>query len=450
MRADPLSAPILPTLLRMSAHNLVAMLLTALVSVAETAYVSRLGVAALAGMALVFPMVMLQQMLSAGAMGGGISAAVSRALGQRDTARAGVIAWHAVLICVALGMAFTLVFRVWGEAIFSALGGEGEALVQALAYADVAFCGSVAIWLTNALASVLRGCGDMKTSSRVLLLVSVLQTVCGGVFGLGLGPIPAAGMGGVAAGQVIAFAVGAIWLWRALQSHERGVRPAWFAAVQRIHLHDILRVGAVASISSVQTVLAIVILTHIVAGFGTEALAGYGIGTRLEFLLVPFTFAVGVSCVPLVGMALGAGQIERARRVAWTGAFLSAGVVGVLGILFALAPQIWIGLFTRVPAVSGHAEAYFQWVAPFFGLFAFGLCLYFASQGAGRLLAPVLAGTLRLLIVAAGGYLMLLHGASVQQLFALIGVAMLVYGVATGVGVYFTTWGDVPSQSPTR
>ncbi|NBQ86100.1 MAG: MATE family efflux transporter [Betaproteobacteria bacterium] len=434
------TAPILPTLLRMSAHNLVAMLLTALVSVAETAYVSGLGVSALAGMALVFPLVMLQQMLSAGAMGGGISAAVSRALGQRDTARAALVAWHAVLIALALGLGFTVLFLGWGRAIFSALGGEGEALDQALAYSNVAFSGSVLIWLTNALASVLRGCGDMKTSSRVLLAVSMLQILCGGVLGLGAGPIPSLGMGGVAAGQVIAFGFGTFWLWRAMQGAGRSFAPAWWTRAQWTHLRDILRVGAVASISSLQTVLTIVILTRIVAGFGTEALAGYGIGTRLEFLLVPITFAVGVSCVPMVGMALGAGLIERARRVAWSGAMLSAAAVGALGMLVALFPLAWIGLFTQVPEVTRIAEAYFHWVAPCFGLFAFGLCLYFASQGAGRLTGPVVAGTLRLLIVAVGGYLLLQQGAPVEQLFALIALAMLVYGVATGVSVYLTRW----------
>jgi len=427
-------------LLRMSAHNLVAMLLTALVSVAETAYVSRLGVAALAGMALVFPMVMLQQMLSAGAMGGGISASVSRALGQRDTARAASTAWHAVLVSATLGLAFTVVFLAGGRAIFGMLGGEVEALGQALAYADVAFSGSVLIWLTNALASVLRGCGDMKTSSRVLLGVALLQMVSGGVLGLGLGPIPSLGMAGVAAGQVLAFGLGAVWLWRALQGAGRSFMPAWWAPVQWAHFRDILRVGAVASISSLQTVLTILILTRIVAGFGTEALAGYGIGTRLEFLLVPITFAVGVSCVPMVGMALGAGLVERARRVAWVGALLSAAAVGALGLLVALFPDAWIGLFTRAPDVTQTARAYFQWVAPCFGLFAFGLCLYFASQGAGRLAGPVLAGTLRLAIVAAGGYVLLEQGASVESLFALIGLAMVVYGVATGVLVRWTRW----------
>ena len=102
------SAPILPTIWRLSLPNLLAMVATALVSVAETSYVGQLGTAALAGMALVFPMVMLQQMLSSGAMGGGISSAISRALGAGDDARANDLVLHAVVISLALGLLFTL------------------------------------------------------------------------------------------------------------------------------------------------------------------------------------------------------------------------------------------------------------------------------------------------------------------------------------------------------
>ena len=90
-------------------------------------------------------------------------------------------------------------------------------------------------------------------------------------------------------------------------------------ALTREMFFDILRVGALASFSPLQTVLTVLILTRLVAGFGTEALAGYGIGARLEFLLVPIAFAVGVACVPMVGMAIGARDVARARRVAWTG-----------------------------------------------------------------------------------------------------------------------------------
>ena len=435
------TSPILPTIWRLSLPNLVAMVATALVSVAETTYVGQLGTAALAGMALVFPMVMLQQMLSSGSMGGGISSAISRALGAGDEARANDLVLHAVLISLGLGLSFTVLIGGFGVALFALFGGQGEALQACLDYAHVAFAGSACLWVTNSLASALRGSGNMKTPSTVLLLVALAQIVLGGVLGLGWGPIPRGGMGGVALGQVIAFSLGGVYLaWHLLSGRGR-VRLNVRTSLRWDCFRDILRVGAIASVSSIQTVLTIVILTRMVASFGTEALAGYGIGTRLEFLLVPITFAIGVACVPMVGMAIGAGLVQRARQVAWTGAALSAVMVGSLGFLVSLFPDQWSRLFTDHPEVIAVAQSYFRWVAPAYPFFALGLCLYFASQGAGKLLGPVLAGTLRLVLVILGGLWLMHEHAPASSMFMLISVAMLLYGVCTALFVRYTPWG---------
>lgn len=438
---DLTSAPILPTIWRLSLPNMLAMLATALVSVAETVYVGVLGTAPLAGMALVFPLIMLQQMLSAGSMGGGIASAISRALGAGQQARADALVLHAVFISAVLGLCFSVLVLLWGRPLIALIGGREAALEEALAYAGVAFAGALAVWLLNALASSLRGAGDMKTPSATLLLVAGGQIVLGGGLGLGWGPLPRLGMAGIALGQVLAFALGAAYLYRHLRSGRARVRLRFSARLQRENFMDILKVGAVSSLSALQTVLTILIVTRIVAGFGTEALAGYGIGARLEFLLIPITFAIGVACLPLVGMALGAGRVQRARRVAWTGAGLAAAIVGGLGLLVALWPDAWSRLFTDEAQVIAHARSYFRWVAPAYGFFALGLCLYFAAQGAGKLLGPVLAGTLRLLLVAVGGWLLVQGGAPVWSMFALIGVAMLLYGLVTALAVYHVRWG---------
>ncbi len=435
------SAPILTSIWRLSLPNMSAMLAVAGVSIAETAYIGRLGMSQLAGIALVFPMIMLQQMLSSGAIGGGISAAISRAIGAGDKAKANALVLHAAVIGLGLGLITSLIFLLWGRDIFALIGGaRGAALDHAMDYANIAFSCAISVWLTNAFASALRGSGNMKTPASVLLWVAIGQICLGGILGLGLGPVPPFGMAGIAAGQALAFSAGALYLYRYLRRGQGGVWLAFSLDLKRDCFMDIVRVGAMAAISSVQTVATILILTRIVAEFGPEALAGYGIGTRLEFLLIPITFAIGMACVPLVGMAMGAGKVQRARQVAWTGAALAGTVVGVIGVLVALFPGSWSTLFTSNPAVLAVAGDYFSWTGPCYAFFGFGLCLYFASQGAGKLLGPVLAGTLRLVLVAGGGIVLLSQGASVASLFVLIGAAMLAYGVATGLAVYFVSW----------
>ena len=413
---------------------------SALVTIAETWYVGQLGLLPLAGMALVFPMVMLQQMLSAGSMGGGISSAISRALGANDTAKANALVLHATLIALGIGLFFTLIFLLFSRPIFTAIGGQGEALEHCLDYAHIAFLGAVSIWLTNSFASVLRGTGNMRTPSKVLLWVCVGQVALSGILGLGLGPIPSFGMAGVAAGTVTAYSASAIYLFFYLRSSRSLLNLSFTSPLSRGLFLDILKVGGMSSLSSLQTVAAIVIVTSLMSSFGPEALAAYGIGTRLEFLLVPITFAFGVACLPMVGMALGANLVQRAKQVAWSGALLSSALVGCIGLLVCFWPGIWTELFTSNPLVLSYTRLYFQWIGPCYGFFALGLCLYFSSQGAGKLLGPVLAGTFRLCLVAAGGIWLTHNNGTAAEMFSLIAAGMVGYGLLTALSVYKVSW----------
>ena len=437
-----LTSPILPTLLKLALPNNVAMVGTTLVAVAETSYIGRLGIEPLAGIALVFPFVMLTQMMSAGAMGGGVSSAISRALGAGDRDRAATLALHAALIGACGGIFFTVMMLLFGRQFFTLLGGRGRVLEQACDYSQVLFSGAIAIWLVNTLASVLRGTGDMRLPSATLIVAAVVQIVVGGSLGLGLFGLPQFGMRGVAAGQLTAFALGAIFLfWYLVSGRSRLTLNFGAFTFQRGMFIDILKVGAISCLSPLQSVLTVLIFTRIVAGFGTETLAGYGMGSRLEFLLIPIAFAFGVSSVPMVGMAVGAGLVTRARRVAWTAGAAAGLSVGLVGLIVAVRPSLWVSLFTADPGVTAAANAYFAWAGPAFGFFGMGTCLYFASQGAAKVVGPVLASTVRLAMVAVGGWWLASSAAPAWTLFALVGAAMTVFGLATAAAVGLTRWG---------
>lgn len=436
-----LTEPILPTLLRLALPNILALVAATLTGIAETSYIGILGTAPLAAMALVFPFVMLTQMFSSGAMGGGVSSAVARALGAGGQERAQALALHALAIGGIAGIVNALVFVYGGPAIYRLLGGRDEVLREAIAYSDVLFWGAILVWLCNSLMSVVRGTGNMRVPSTVILGICVVQIVLGGSLSLGLGPFPRLGMPGVAAGYLTAYGCGlGFLLWYFLAGRSR-VRIAWSGvSFSREMFFDILKVGAVACLSPLQSILTILIITGLIARFGTEALAGYGIGVRLEFLLIPIAFGVGVAAVPMVGMAIGAGQVERARRVAWTAGGVSGLGIGVLGIIIAFVPDLWAGLFTKDQAVLAVARHYLHIVGPVFGIFGAGLALYFASQGSGKVLGPVLATTLRLALVALVGALLVEGEAPLGGVFWLIGGAMLAYGFAVAGAIYVTSW----------
>ena len=331
---------------------------------------------------------------------------------------------------------------LFGRQFFMLLGGRDGVLEQALQYSQVLFSGAVSIWLVNTLASVLRGTGDMRLPSATLIGVAIVQIVVGGALGLGLAGLPQLGMRGVAAGQLIAFSLGAIFLaWILVSGRSRLTLDFRAFQFQRAMFLDILKVGAISCVAPLQSVLTILIFTKILAGYGTATLAGYGMGSRLEFLLTPITFAFGVASVPMVGMAIGAGMVARARRVAWTAGAASALTVGLIGLIVAIHPVLWVSMFTSDPDVTAAAYSYFAWAGPAFAFFGLGTCLYFASQGAAKVGGPVLAGTARLLLVAVGGWWLMSTGAPASALFALVGAAMVVFGLGVAASVWLTRWG---------
>src|SRR5438477_9048953 len=190
-----LEAPIPGTLLRLAAPNVVVITVQAAINVLEAVYVGWLGRDALAGIALVFPLVMLMQTMSAGGMGGGVASAVARALGGGRRAEADALVVHAVVIAVVMAAAFTLLLELGGPALYHAMGGEGAVLASATLYSRVLFGGALAYWLFNTLGSVIRGTGNMALPASVMVGSGCLYLALSPALILGWGPLPRLGIG---------------------------------------------------------------------------------------------------------------------------------------------------------------------------------------------------------------------------------------------------------------
>jgi putative MATE family efflux protein len=434
--------PILPTLLGLAWPNIIAFSAGTCVVIAETSYIGRLGVESLAAIALVFPCVMLTMTMSGGAMGGGVASAIARALGAGDKDRASALAAHALLIGICFGLTFMLGMLIFGPKLLQLLGGRGNVLAQAIAYTQIFFGGAVLPWLMNTMAGVLRGTGNMKLPSLLMLSSATCQIILGGTLGLGLGPIPSFGMRGVAAGSLTAYLISvSVMSWYLFSGHARVVPRIRGLRIQWAMLFDILKVGAIACFSPLQSVLTISIFTHLLAGFGTETLAGYGIGARLEFMLTSVSFAVGIASVPMIGMAIGAERIARARRIAWTAGTVSFVSVGLIGTFIAFFPDLWVSIFTHNPAVRAASQQYLSTAAPMYAFIGLASSMYFSSQGAAKVVGPVLAQSARLLFIAGGGWWLSTHHATAANFFELAAASMVVLGVLSCSSVILTRWG---------
>ena len=398
-----LHGPVLATILLLAAPNLLMMLAQAAANFLESYYVGLLGVDALAGAALVFPVVMLMQMMSAGGIGGGVSSAIARALGAGRHEQAEALALHAFVLAIAAGLLFTIAAIVGGPLLYSAMGGQGEALKAALTYSNVIFLGATFLWVANLMASVLRGTGNMALPAIVLTLGTLVLLVTSPVLIFGVGPIRGMGIAGAGLALVLYYVLATAILLFKLVRGTGGLKLCWHHRLLWAAFAHILGVGGWALINNLTTNLAVVVATTLVSPLGTHALAGFGLGIRLEYLQIPIVFGVGSGLVAMVGMNVGAGQWQRARKVAWTGALVAAVATEAVGLGAALFPHAWLGLFTQDADAIAIGVRYLQTVAPFYGLIGVGLSLYFASQGARRMHWPVAAGVLRVIVVVGIG-----------------------------------------------
>jgi putative MATE family efflux protein len=440
-----IEGPIAATLIRLAAPNTLVMLAQTSVGLVETYFVGKLGIDPLAGVALVFPIVMLMQMMSAGAMGGGISSAIARALGAGRRSDADALALHALVIALVFGITFTIALLIGGRWLYTAMGGSGASLAAALTYSGVIFAGAILVWLFNSLANVIRGTGNMAVPALVTCVGVVVLIPLSPCLIFGLGPLPRLGVAGGAVAVLIYYALGSIALAAYLRSGRSVIRLAFGGIRFRWSLfRDILRVGAVAALITVQTNLTIAIATGLVGTFSPAAIAGYGTGSRLEYLLIPLVFGLGGPLVAMVGTNIGADRPDRALRVAWIGAAIATGLCEFIGLGAAAAPRAWLSLFGSDPAMIDAGSRYLHAVGPVYGLFGLGMALYFASQGAGRLLWPLLANLARLVIAAGGGWLALRWTGNLSDVFIALAVALATFGLINAAAVAGGAWFDKP------
>jgi Na+-driven multidrug efflux pump len=196
----------------------------------------------------------------------------------------------------------------------------------------------------------------------------------------------------------------------------------------------------VGAISAAATNVTIGVTTTLVGGFGTAAIAGYGTASRVEYLLIPLIFGLGSPLVAIVGTCMGADLPARALRATWIGAALMVAITETIGLVAAAFPRAWLTIFDSDPAMVAAGTQYLHAVAPLYGFFGLGLILFFASQGAGKLLWPVLGNVARLTVAAFGGWLTLRWGGGLTQLFMAQGAALVIYGLINAGAVTGGAW----------
>lgn len=363
---------------------------------------------------------------------------MARAVGAGRGKDAEALVRNAIVLALVFGLLTTAAEAFGGRALFRAMGGSGAALGAASAYADLALgAGAVLIWVVNLLTAALRGAGDTMSVAVVTLLGVVVSVPLSPLLIFGLGPIPAFGV--VGAGVALLGYYAAALAFLLVYFHSRHCplrlrfRARWF---NRRLIGDVLAVGGLAALGAATPNLSVAVATAAVGAFGVDAIAGYGLATRLDFAMAPLLFGLGVGVMVFVGANVGAGRWRRAERAMWLGVLLGAGCAEVVGLAVATFPGVWLGLFTRDSATLAAGASYFRCVGPLYGVSAATMLVSFAAQGAGRALRPLIAGLVQLLVGSVGGLIAVTwFGADIGGLFLIValGVAVAFPIVATAV-----------------
>ena len=441
-----LTAPIGRSLLRLAGPTTALMVVQIFVAIAETWYVGRLGRDALAGLALVFPFMALMLNVANGGMGGGVASALARALGAGRTEDARALVLHALVVGLAIGLGFTVFALTLAPSVYGLMGGRGNALAQALALSNLWFAGAALAWVSSFFAALLRGSGDSATPARYGLLASLVYVLLSGVLALGGAGWSGFGIQGLAIASLVATTLALVLQARSLWRGRLGFMPRLTGIrLQGRLFGEILKVGIMGSLASITGNLTAILVTGLIGSFGTAALAGYGIGVRLEYMVAPLAFGIGTGLTTLVGVAAGAGDWRRANRVAWIGGLISFAAIGAIGWMVALLPEAWARLFTAEPQVIAASVAYITRVAPFYCMFGLGLTLYFASQGAGRMATPLVASLVRQGIVTVCSWLAVERlGLGLHGVFTALAAGMFVYGCLIAGPLFVRPWRSRP------
>jgi len=376
----------LAAVVRLAAPTTLVMAVSAVSNVVYTYFVSRLGVEAIGAVSLVFPVSLLAITAMGGGIGSGASSAVARALGAGRRSEAAALAGQALALAVAIGIGFGAAVQVAAPALFRLMGASGAVHASATRFARVLFGGAAITFLGGMFDSVMRGEGNVRVPALWSTTSLVLQMGCTPLFMFGLGW----GLTGAAlamlACQLIATVPRALWVLGG-----RGlVRPAF--RLPRFTLapaREILRVGVPAAVSTSVSNLGLMTLTAVVTRLGAADLAAYGLGTRLDFLLMSFGYGFGAAVLTLVGMAAGARRLDRVQAFVGRAAAITTVLLAVPGLLLCWRPALWLGLFTDDPGIHAVGAQYFRIIGPSYPFVGITMVIAFAFQGLGRATIPL-------------------------------------------------------------
>ena len=279
----------------------------------DTFFVSLLGTEALAAISFTFPVTFTLSSLAIG-LGIGVSAVVAKTLGKQQKEGARCHATAALLLSAVMIFSLAMLTLAFIDPLFTLLGAKPENLVLIRDYMVPWFLGCLPIIMPMIGNSVMRAAGDTKTPAKVMGLMAVINAILDPILIFGWGPIPAMHIQGAAIASVIAGLVSTTLVAYRLVITNKMIGWGYSLAELIDSWRQLLKIALPAAGANMMTPIASSVLTAIIAKYGSAAVAGFGVGTRLEAIAVMVILALSMSLPPFISQNFGAGLLSRVRQ----------------------------------------------------------------------------------------------------------------------------------------
>jgi len=362
--------------------------LESIFAVADIFWVSHLGPEAVAAVGLTESLLTVVYALAMG-LGIGATAVVARRIGEKDTEGAARAAAQALLLAIVVSVVLGVSGALLAPRLLTLMGASPSVVATGRGYATIMLGGEVAIIVLFVVNAIFRGAGDAAIAMRVLWLANIINIVLGPLLIFGVGPFPRLGVTGAAIATTFGRSVGAAYAVVRLFRHASRVPVA--RRHMRVDLavtRQILDLSGSATLQNLIGMASWIGLVRILAGYGSDALAGYTIAVRLIiFALLP-SWGLSNAAATMVGQSLGAKKPDRAETSVWRAGRYNAYFLTAVGLFFFAAAPIILRAFTSDPRVADYAVHCLRIVALGYPLYAYGMVLTQSFNGAGDTWTP--------------------------------------------------------------
>lgn len=367
---------------------IIEMFAESLFAIMDIFFVAHLGATAIAVVGITESMMFLVYSVAIG-VAIGATATVARRVGEKDADGAARAATHAIYLGVAASILLGLIGVIFAPDFLRLMGAEPEVIAEGTTFTRIMLGGNIVVMMLFLLNAIFRGAGDAAIAMRVLWLANIMNIILAPCFIFGLWIFPELGVTGAAVGTTIGRGIGALYAAYSLFGGNR--RITILAHHWRVEGERLWRLAKICGPGVFQFFVQTaswIGLVRVIAGFGTEAMAGYQIAIRVVmFALLP-SVGVANAAATLVGQNLGAEQPERAEASVWRAAFYNAIIQTSIGVAFVIFSEPIARIFTDEPAVVGYATDALHIIAFGFLFYAVGMVLETSFNGAGDTWTP--------------------------------------------------------------